>query len=170
MKRRGGFTMIELVAVAALIALLTAAVLTGLAQWSAKAALARVAQQTYLAAKSARLKALQSGKTVALRLDATGQRLTVAFADSSTVSTTATMPQRAIRLDEPLVATLMAEPASGASDQIRFFPNGRSDGGLITLADGRRVWQIIISAATGRAQLLEGAQTAAVDWMDLDRP
>lgn len=161
--------MIELVAVAVLIALLAASALVGLAHWSTKAALTRVAQQTYLAAKSARLKALQSGKTVALRLDATERRLTVAFDDASLASTTAAMPLRAVRLDEPLVATLTPEPASSLTDQIRFFPNGRSDGGLITLADGGRVWQILISAATGRAQLVEGTQTAAVDWMDLDR-
>lgn len=170
MKRRGGFTMIELVAVAALIALLAASVLAGLSQWSAKAALARVAQQAYLAAKSARLNALQSGRTVALRLDQAGRRLTVAFADPSLAPTAPAMPQRAVAIDEPIIAALMAEPNSGATDEIRFFADGRSDGGLITLADSGRVWQIIISAATGRARLMEGAQPIDADWVDLDKP
>jgi len=169
----GGFTLIELTA-AALIALLSAAAFVSYAQSWRHSALRHNAQQLYLAARYARVLAIKSGRAAKLVIDRDNNAFFIAQDDADTGQTMriSNLWQRPVTLSESvafeqiLLINASSQTAQGA---IVFRPDGSADAATVQLSNGVRRYTVQISAATGRATLLDGlGQAATPDQIDLD--
>lgn len=162
-------------AVAALIALLTAATFVGYAQSWRHWSLRQNARQFYLAARYARVLAIESGRPARLVIDRANRSFYVAQEDAETGRTKAVsnLWQRPVSLAESVsferVAVLATLLADLADEAIVFRPDGSADGAMVQLGNGLRQYTVQVSAATARATLMDGVpETELQDRIDLD--
>ncbi len=178
-RQSSGFTLIELTAVAGLIALLSAAAFISYAQSWRHSALRQNAQQFFLAARYARVRAIESGQTCRLVIDRTNRTFFVAQDDADTGETTqvSNLWNRPAQLADSVAfervavaAQMTAAESPTDSETIAFRPDGSADGATVQLGNGTARYTVQISAATGRAALYEPEEDAAqTDRIDLDQ-
>lgn len=145
-RRNGGFTLIELIAVIVLLAVAMTAVTFSFSN-SLRGARVRAASHDLAAAlRYTRGQAIVKGQSEALELD---------LANNSYQA-----PGRApVKLPEGMVLklTTAAQEQTGASSGgIRFFPDGSSTGGHISILRGTSEWRIDVGWLTGEVALDDG--------------
>ncbi|MBM4103921.1 MAG: prepilin-type N-terminal cleavage/methylation domain-containing protein [Planctomycetes bacterium] len=196
--KKQGFTLIELLAVTALIALLAGVTLLRYARMGTQTILTNQARQIYLAAKYARVAAIEQQKPFVLQLDESERQITVgpmpqeeqALASgqepeptaavlpspSSPESGTAPEPTivknayvQPITLNEKLlVEQFLVEGQNLSRAECVFYPDGTAQACVIQLGDGIRHASVFITQ-TGRTQMrMEIAAQIQTGRVDLD--
>ena len=182
-KRAGGFSLIELLAVVILISLMASAT-GGLAYGTYRKMLVeKAAKKVYLAAKYARLLAVERQTHCRLMLDAESRSfcLTMGGADLTRegaavrlVSDAYSKPTQfggEVAFEQiKIVSSLHAETDS--EDELKsivFYPDGTADTAAVQIGDGKHHYAVYVSAATGKAQVrLGAADETPVAIVDLD--
>jgi prepilin-type N-terminal cleavage/methylation domain-containing protein len=182
-----GFTLIELLAVAALIGLLAGVTLLRYARMGSQTILINQSRQLYLAAKYARVAAIEQQKSIVLKLDETQRQIELDVVQPENVSSsqddlsggttaaemTALSPQvkntyfRPIVLDSRLwIEQFVVGRDDDKTMECTFYPDGTAQACAIQLGDGQRHASVLITQ-TGRAKLQMNAageiQTGRVD-------
>jgi general secretion pathway protein H len=140
-----GFTLLEMLAVILLIGIAAAAVSVSVAQGLASARASAASGELAAALRATRAQAIVRGTDQVFELDTragnyhgAGQR-TVALPKGMQLSITSA------REDQPNAHT----------GRIRFFPDGSSTGGRITLRSGKREWHVNVSWLTGEVRVVD---------------
>ncbi len=147
-RRSRGFTLIELIAVIVLLAIATAIVSVSFSK-SLQSAQIRAASRDLVAAlRYTRGQAIVKGRQEVLLMNLDDNSYTAPG-------------KRAVKLpkDMTLELTTAEQEQTGAnSGGIRFFPDGSSTGGHISVFQGRREWRINVAWLTGDIALDEAPQ------------
>ncbi len=140
-----GFTLIEMVAVVVLIGIALGIVSLTFSKSMGNAKIEAASRDLVAALRYTRGQAIVKGQQEALDLDLQNN--------------TYQAPGRPIvRLPKNMRMTLLtadSEQTSGTSGRIRFFPDGASTGGHISVYVGRREWRINVNWLTGRVERKE---------------
>ena len=174
--RQNGFTLLELLAVAILIALLFSLGISSYARTFQRWSIQQNARQMYLAAKAARLYAVEHQNACTLVLDQenkmffliTEQMQNDGSAQEILVSTPSS---RKVKLHDNVTfeTVKIAGRYEDITGGIVFRPDGTSNDAVIQLGNGTIHYTITISAGSGRAWLVEGpAENLRTDQIDLD--
>lgn len=147
MKRRlAGFTLLEVIVVLALGALIYAVVLAGPLGKASAADLKSAARSLASGLRTAQTTAMATRRDALLTLDmdsreflATGEQQTHRLPDNIDVK----------------LYTAQAEVTSAKRGSIRFYPDGSSTGGRITVAAGERKYLVDVDWLTGRVSIDE---------------
>ncbi len=178
-----GFSLIELLAVVVLIALMASAT-GGMAYGTYRKMLVeKAAKGVYLAAKYARLLAVERQTYCRLMLDAEsrsfclmmgGGDLTREGAAVRLVSDAYSKPTQfggEVAFEQiKIVSSLQAETGSeDESNVIVFYPDGTADTAAVQIGDGKHHYAVYVLSATGKAQVRLGeADETPVAIVDLD--
>lgn len=170
-----GFTLIELLAVAAMVAMAGIGTILLLTRGNQKAEVLQSGQQLALAARAARVHAVQYGTSCRLVLDQEGGRFYIVGQDTSEESaeeeTVLMTPySRPVQLPDliqfEMIQILGQEPEV---TEIEFRPNGSARTAIIQIGDGKNRATVTILEATGRVKMTPGELTSLlVDQADLD--
>jgi prepilin-type N-terminal cleavage/methylation domain-containing protein len=195
-RKERGFTLIELLAVTSLIGLLAGITIMRYAKMGTQTILTNQTRQVYLAAKYARVAAVETQKPFALSLDETGrqivvgpfqqsqmasaagQELSTPAASATSVSAEASGPEplviknsyvRPILLnDKLLVEQFLVDGQTTVESQCIFYPDGTAQACVIQLGDGFRHASVFVTQ-TGRARMrMEAAGQIQTGRVDLD--
>jgi prepilin-type N-terminal cleavage/methylation domain-containing protein len=173
---RRGFTLVELLAVTALVALSVSGTALLLLRGSESLRVENAGYRLMLAMRSARIQAIQTGVTHRLVLDEeTGRYVLVreqteddaakGVGAEGLVSVRASSLPEGVRFERIAVLDETDEMQS----QIRFEPDGSACTALIQIGNGTRHASILVTEATGRVRMEKGiVEQAALDWVDLD--
>jgi len=138
--RGGGFTLIELFVVLAVLGLALALIAGYKPPWSRGLGLKATAAELAAGLRLARSEAILSNGSVAFDVDLVGHRYRVG-----------TGTPRRLPADLSLkLLTISGEALNGREGDIRFNPDGSSTGGRISVADGRRQIAVGVDWLTGR--------------------
>lgn len=146
MKRQRGFTLLELLVVLVIGVLLVSLAPPLLSGLSGATELRGAARQLAAGLRSARNEAVSRQREATLTLDLEHRRFGV------------TGDPREIALPDGLAIhlyTAQAELVDAASGGIRFFPDGSSTGGAITVSGSRRVYRVNVDWLTGAIAIVE---------------
>ena len=147
MKRESGFTLLEIIVVLAIGAVILAVVLSGPLLGKASAADLKAAARTLAASlRHAQTMAMATRRDSALTIDVESREFTVAGD-----STVRQLPQAL----EVKLYTAQSEVTSERRGAIRFYPDGSSTGGRITVASGPRKYLVDVDWLTGRVSINE---------------
>jgi general secretion pathway protein H len=145
-KPKRGFTLIELLVVLALIALMMALVPPLLQGGVSSAEVKGAARRLAAGLKYVRSQAITSHKEAVLTLDlehrkfmVTGKKRQYPLPDNMEIS----------------LVTARSQVDSNSIGKIRFFPDGTSTGGRITLTQGERKYLVDINWLTGQVAILD---------------
>ncbi len=169
-----GFTLVELTAAAALLALLTSAAFISYAQTWKHWALRQDAQRFYLAARYARVLAIESQRPCVLMVvpEEKAYYIVQSVEGEEEIAVVSNMLHRSSKLDDSVSFDRFAAVQTGLTGDvsgITFRPDGSADAALVQLTNGERSFTIQISAATAQATLLSGATDSyELDQIDLD--
>lgn len=145
-QRARGFTLIEIMAVLGIIALIMGVAAVSFAGRLEKLKISNAAKDVMSALRMTRSKAIVSRTEQALEVDLEARTVTVPGRD-------------AVQLPEQIemgLVTASTEVSSDKVGRIRFFPDGGSTGGKVTLATEVREWQVKVSWLTGEIELDDG--------------
>ncbi len=145
-KRLRAFTLIEMVLVLAILALAYALVPPLLAGAGAGAELKGATRQIAAGLRKARNAAVRERSEAMLTLDLAQHAFSV------------TGDTRTYRLPPRIHLTLVTaqrEVLNGRRGAIRFYPDGSSNGGRVTLSNGARSFAVDVEWLTGRVSVLE---------------
>ncbi|MBU6199506.1 MAG: GspH/FimT family pseudopilin [Xanthomonadaceae bacterium] len=146
--RQHGFTLIELVAVIVLIGIALSVVSLSFSKSMSSAKIQAATRDLVAALRYTRGQAIVTGKQAALDLDI----------QSNTYQAPG-RPLMKLPKDMHLVLlTADSEQTSTTSGRIRFFPDGASTGGHISVRLGEREWRINVSWLTGEVTREETAK------------
>jgi general secretion pathway protein H len=137
--KAGGFSLIELVAVLVLIALVFAMVTLSFSKSLASAKIQAASRDLVAALRFTRGQAIVKGKSTSLELDVENNRYM-------------TPGRRVVALPPNMRMTLLTadnEVTGANSGRIRFFPDGASTGGHISVFMGKDEWRINVDWLTG---------------------
>lgn len=170
---RGGFTLIELLAAAALIAASVIASAALMLRNQSKTKVIQTAQQLTLAARAARVQAVESGQSCRLVLDPQNRCFYIRTSSSDEPQSVLSGPySKPIPLPESvrLEHVLLLESEQADLFEIEFKPNGSAQTAVIQLSDGgKNQAAVTIHQITGRVKMTRGALTTLlVDRIDLD--
>jgi len=145
-----GVTLIEMIVVLAIMALGAALVVpmvggTGVSNGDLKAAARKVAAGL----RHARSEAIARRRDTELTLDLEARSFVVA-GESRTIE----LPSKV----EIKLFTAQSDIVDARRGAIRFFPDGGSNGGRVTLAAGERKYEVDVDWLTGRVAILDGAR------------
>jgi len=135
----GGFSLIELVAVLVLIALVFAMVTLSFSKSLASAKIQAASRDLVAALRFTRGQAIVKGKSTSLELDVENNRYM-------------TPGRRVVALPPNMRMTMLTadnEVTGANSGRIRFFPDGASTGGHISVYMGKEEWRINVDWLTG---------------------
>ncbi len=146
--RAAGFSLIELVAVVALIGIALAVVSLSFSKSLGGAQVEAASRDLVAALRYTRGRAIVRGEQQALDIDV--------------ANNTYRAPDRPlVRLPKDMRLTLTTaetEQTAATSGRIRFFPDGASTGGHIAVLLGRREWRINVNWLTGEVERKEVRQ------------
>ena len=171
--RPSGFTLVELLMVVMLIGLMAGATgLAGLGTYK-RLLVESGAKQIYLAAKYARLAAIEKQKKCTLLLNKEEGNFALTLGAISGPDTAAEITMVSNPYSKPTsladgvkfedIQIVSAENADQAAKQGRsaivFKPNGTADNTVIQIGDGKNQYTIYINAASGRGKVRRGPAT-----------
>ncbi len=182
-KRAGGFTLIELLVVVALIALMASA--TGSVAYGTykKMLVEKAAKGVYLAAKYARLLAVEKQTYCRLMLDAESRAFCLTMGGADLMGEGAAARVVADAYSKPtqfggdvkfeqinIISSLQAETGSNdESKSIVFYPDGTADTAAVQIGDGKNHYAVYVLSATGKVKVQLGeADEMPVAIVDLD--
>jgi general secretion pathway protein H len=146
--RVGGFTLIELMAVILLLAIALTAVTFSFSKSIKSARVAAASRDLVAALRYTRGQAIVKGKQQVLMLDLDNNAYTAPG-------------KSAVKLPDNMhlqIETAAQEVTSANAGGIRFFPDGSSTGGHISVLQDRREWRINVAWLTGEIELDEHPQ------------
>lgn len=146
MRRARGFTLIEILAVVALIALAVTLVAVSVGDGLTGAKVRAASRDLAAALRYTRGQAIVKREQKTLSVDVEGRRYRAA--DRSWVELPKDMDIK--------LFTARSELEEEGVGRIRFFPDGASTGGHIDLIRGEAVWRIDVNWLTGEIRILEG--------------
>ncbi len=182
-RKAGGFSLIELLAVVVLISLMASAT-GGMAYGTYRRMLVeKAAKKVYLAAKYARLLAVERQTYCRLTLNTENRSfcLTMGGADLTRegaavrlVSDAYSKPTQfggEVKFEQiKVISSLQAE--TGSEDELKsivFYPDGTADTAALQIGDGKNHYAVDVLAATGKARVRLGeANEMPVEIVDLD--
>jgi general secretion pathway protein H len=145
-RRSRGMTLIELLVVIALLALLATITLPMLGPGVSTTAMKGAARELAAGLRHARSEAMATRTETLVMIDLEGRRFVVGN-------------ERAAReLPKELEVKLFTAQMDIVNDKvggIRFYPDGGSNGGRVTLAAGERKYEVDVDWLTGRVAILE---------------
>jgi general secretion pathway protein H len=142
------FTLLEMLAVIILIGIAAAAVSISVAHGLASARINAAAGELTAALRATRTQAIVHGEQRIFQLNMSND--TYRGAD-----------QHDVRLPKGLdlsVTSATSDQSTGDVARIRFFPDGSSTGGRITIRSGQREWHVNVSWLTGAISLFDTAE------------
>ncbi|WP_049622685.1 GspH/FimT family pseudopilin [Frateuria defendens] len=144
--RAHGFTLLELLAVIVLIGVAVAAVSVSVSQGLASARATAASGELAAALRATRAQAIVRGTQQTFDLDYVAARYHGAG-----------QPERQLPAGMKVSITSAKEDQPDShTGRIRFFPDGSSTGGHITLQRGQRRWQVDVAWLTGAVSVEEG--------------
>ncbi len=181
--KAGGFTLIELLAVIALIALMASA--TGSMAYGTykKMLVEKAAKEIYLAAKYARLLAVEKQTYCRLMLDEESRAFCLTTGSANLMSEGAAARLVADAYSKPtqfggdvkfeaikVVSSYLAETGSeDESKSIVFYPDGTADTAAVQIGDGKNHYAVYVLSATGKVRVqLDEVDEMPVAIVDLD--
>lgn len=176
----GGFTIIELLLVVSIIALMAGA--SGAMYFGTykRMLVEKAAREVLLAAKYARIIAIEKQKRCKLMLDDTNSSylLTMPGANSQTdggqsvITNQYTKPHQFagdVKFEQIQITSTARGGDAGAESVIVFRPNGTADMAVLQIGDGKNHCTVYISAATGKGRIESGeAMETGLEVLDLD--
>ena len=145
-RRERGVTLLELIIVISLMAILTAVVIPMFGGGVSTTELRGSARQIAAGLRTARSEALAQRRETFLVLDVAGKRFKV------------DQDPREHKLPSGVdlkLFTAQNDLVDATTGAIRFFPDGGSNGGRITLAAGTRKYEVDVDWLTGRVAILD---------------
>ncbi|GGY32430.1 type II secretion system protein H [Rhodanobacter panaciterrae] len=143
--RARGFTLLEMLAVILLIGIAAAAVSISVTQGLASARVRAASSELAGALRATRAQAIVRGQEQHFDIDTrTNSYLNV--------------KQQDVRLPKGLKVSITSAKEDQPNDhtgRIRFFPDGSSTGGRITLQSGKREWHVNVSWLTGEVRVVD---------------
>jgi len=146
MRRQRGFSLIELIAVLTLIAIVAGAAAVSLSGSLAGAKTRAAVRDLTAAMRQTRGLAIVNGEERSLEVDV----------EARTYQVPGKPP---VQLPEELqmkLLTAATEQTGDSRGQIRFFPDGSSSGGRVTLTRDHHEWRVEIAWLTGEVRIEEG--------------
>lgn len=134
-----GFTLLEMLAVILLIGIAAAAVAVSVTQGLASARVRAASGELAAALRATRAQAIVKGSEQSFELDV--RRLSYRAADGREAHLPAGM--------QVSITSAREDQPDAHTGRIRFFPDGSSTGGHITLQRGNRRWQVNVAWLTG---------------------
>ena len=147
--RARGFTLVEVIAVVALIALAATVVAVSVGGGLTGARVRSASKDLVAALRYTRGQAIVSREAKAMLLDLEARTYTAADRDPVELP-----PGMELRL-----VTARDELVGKGAGRIRFFPDGSSTGGRITLERGESQWRIDVEWLTGEVRLSDPSDT-----------
>lgn len=138
-----GFTLVELLVVLSIIGLMIAIAMPTLSRLTPGLRLNAAAQDVASRVKAARREAMQQNRAMAVTIDLDARQVRVGSA-------------RPIQLDPRLgisLLTAVSELQGAGVGSIRFFPDGTSTGGRVSLRDADRRYDVVVAWLTGRVSV-----------------
>ena len=143
--RAHGFTLLEMLAVILLIGIAAAAVSISVSQGLASARVRAASSELAGALRATRAQAIVRGQEQSFDVD-------------TRANTYRDVKQRDVRLPKGLRVSITSAKEDRPNDhtgRIRFFPDGSSTGGRITLQSGKRQWHVNVSWLTGEVRVVD---------------
>lgn len=140
-----GFTLLEMLAVILLIGIAAAAVAISVSHGLASARINAAAGELAAALRATRTQAIVHGEQRVFEVDTRSDVYRAA-------------DRRDVHLPKGLdlsVTSATSDQSGGDVARIRFFPDGSSTGGRITLRSGRREWHVNVSWLTGAISIFD---------------
>ncbi|OOG49570.1 GspH/FimT family pseudopilin [Rhodanobacter sp. C01] len=143
--RTHGFTLLEMLAVILLIGIAAAAVSVAVTQGLASARVRAASSELAGALRATRAQAIVRGQEQNFDVD-------------TRANTYRNVHEQDVRLPKGLRISITSAKEDQPSDhvgRIRFFPDGSSTGGRITLQSGKRQWHVNVSWLTGEVRVVD---------------
>lgn len=176
------FTIIEILVVVVLLAMFATAAITAYFGTYKRLLVEKAANDIYLAAKYARLVAVEKQKSCVLAMDSetSGFALMLSQTDvEGQMENGDVIANQYSRPDtfadgvmyEKITIVPSGEPDEDAQTEnvITFYPDGTADNAIIQIGDGKNVYTVSIQAATGKAKIKRGIlEEMTMSVVDLD--
>ncbi len=148
-RKKDCFTLIELLVVLAIIGLLLTLAPIGLSRMMPGLEVQAAARQLSASLRNARSIAIRDNQEATLTLDLEERRYSLAG------------ETRHYEIDEDIEIKLLTATSEQESEQvgsIRFFPDGTSTGGTVTLTGGGVAYDVLVDWLTGRIEIAEAKE------------
>ncbi len=142
--RHGGFTLLELLVVMAVLALILLVVPPMFSGSLSKAEVGSAAREVAAGLREARSRAIARNREVAFTLDVESRRYRID--DSADARRLPAGPELSL-------FTARSEQLDEASGSTRFFPDGSSTGGRVTLDGDARRYHVVVDWLTGQVSI-----------------
>ncbi|MET0935759.1 MAG: GspH/FimT family protein [Luteibacter sp.] len=143
--RTRGFTLFEMLAVILLIAIAAAAVSIPVTQGLASARVNAASGELAAALRWTRAQSIVHGESLALEVD-------------TSASTYRAPGKPSVNLPKDMrvaITSAREDQANATTGRIRFFPDGSSTGGRVTLTRGTREWHVNVAWLTGAVSVVD---------------